>query len=146
MKQTVQTWFGALLVVLFGSLASNAQAAIIVVDFNAAATGSFLSADLVEDGVTMSLVSGHYDIVPLGGDNYVNIDDATFGPSGVSFSLGGAPFTLVSIDFLFSGELGTVTGSGRHDRSGRRRGNGELQLVGNHVVPSGARGVVPGIR
>ena len=34
-----------------------------VIDFNSAATGEFLAADYVEDGVRMELLEGHYDIL-----------------------------------------------------------------------------------
>ena len=94
-------------------LAAPASAATIVVDFNAAAIGTLLTTPYVEDGVTMSVVSGHYDIFDLGPtDNYANIDMEFSGePSVVSFSLGGTPFTLESILFPFAGDEGILTAS-----------------------------------
>jgi len=102
---------GAALVVGM-SLAAGAHAAPIVVDYNAAAPGVFLVAPYVEDGVTMSVVTGHYDIIAAGpGANFANIDAALFGPSQVSFSMGGSSFTLASILFPTGGQSGILSAS-----------------------------------
>jgi hypothetical protein len=94
-------------------LTSTTEAETIVVDFNDAIPGAFLSDPYIEDGVTMSLISGHYDIVNGGAPNfgYGNIDDVNTGASVVSFSRGGQPFSLVSILFRNAGEFGTLTPS-----------------------------------
>lgn len=111
----------ATLVLVFTlALTRAAGAATITVDFNAMDPEIFLSADYVEDGVTMSLVAGHYDFGqanPFDGTTYGNIDagndEGMFtGTSTVSFSMGGAPFTLVSILFPYDFHEGWLTPSG----------------------------------
>jgi hypothetical protein len=106
------SWHTVAAVVLGMGLSTGASAAPIVVDYDAAAQGAFLVAPYVEDGVTMSVVTGHYDIFAAGGGgNLANIDAANFGPSKVSFSLGGSPFTLASILFPTGGQTGVLTAS-----------------------------------
>ncbi len=105
------SWHTVAAVVIGISLSTAASAAPIVVDYDAAAQGVFLVAPYVEDGVTMSVVTGHYDIFAAGGGgNLANIDSAG-GASKVSFSLGGSPFTLVSILFPTGGQSGILTAS-----------------------------------
>ena len=106
------SWHTVAAVVVGMSLSTGASAAPIVIDYDAAAQGVFLVAPYVEDGVTMSVVTGHYDIFAAGGGgNLANIDAANFGPSQVSFSMGGSPFTLVSILFPTGGQAGVLTAS-----------------------------------
>jgi hypothetical protein len=90
--------------------ATASHAAPIVVDFDAAAPGILLTVPYVEDGVTMSVITGHYDIFVGVGGNFGNIDNVG-GPSQVSLSMGGTPFTLVSIEFPSPNEFGTLTAS-----------------------------------
>jgi hypothetical protein len=106
------SWHTVAAVVLGLSLSAGASAAPIVVDYDAAVQDVILVAPYLEDGVTMSVVTGHYDIFAAGGGgNFANIDAAVLGPSEVSFSLGGSPFTLVSILFPTGGQSGVLTAS-----------------------------------
>lgn len=87
-----------------------------VIDFNSAATGSFLTADYVEDGVLMDLLTGHYDIhsaILPGGTNFLNIDASAPDPaSTVRFTfVSGVLFDLLSLDFIVDIGGGTLTTS-----------------------------------
>ena len=88
-----------------------------VIDFNSAATGSFLTADYFEDGVLMDLLTGHYDIfsgITPGATNFLNIDfDTTSATaSTVRFTfVSGVLFDLLSLDFIVDIGGGTLTTS-----------------------------------
>jgi hypothetical protein len=103
-----------LCVLLLSLLPAVMPAAVVTMDFEAASPGSFLTAPYTEDGIQMSLVQGHYDILSSCGatGQCANIDDVSFGPSIVRISLvGGGLFDAASILFTNSGQAGTVTAS-----------------------------------
>ncbi len=90
--------------------------ATLVMDFNAATPGVYLTAPYTEDGITMTLEVGHYDIWGGGdaGTQYVNIDTSATGPvSRIRFDFGGLPFDLVSLfvpDFETGGLFASSNG------------------------------------
>ena len=85
-----------------------------VIDFNSAATGSFLTADYFEDGARMDLLTGHYDIfsgINPGATNFLNIDVSMTGPvSTVRFTFGSL-LDLLSLDVIVNIGGGTLTTS-----------------------------------
>jgi hypothetical protein len=105
------------LAVLLIALAPTAPAAEIVMDFNNAESGSFLTTPYTEDGLTMTPLGGVYviSICSLSGFQCASLgDDPTPpGSSGhVRFTFeGGTPFDLFSIWFVNEGRSGTATSS-----------------------------------
>lgn len=96
----------------------SGQAATVVIDFDAATPGGLLTADYAEDGFTMKVLSGHYDIWAsggTGGSRYLGLD--TLPGAGYSVvELTGGVFDLVSLDVLYApyanfGESQTVWSS-----------------------------------
>lgn len=80
------------------------HAATVVIDFDAATSGSLLSANYVEDGITMESLSGHYDINASGGTGntpYLGLDVAGVETlSKVRFT--GGTFNLLSLDVMYA--------------------------------------------
>ena len=82
-----------------------------VIDFNSAATGSFLTADYFEDGVRMDLLTGHYDIF-TGATNFLNIDfDTTSATASTVRFTFGSLLDLLSLDVIVNIGGGTLTTS-----------------------------------
>lgn len=96
-----------LLLLLSCSMIFVTPAKAVLLDFDSATTGSFLTGTYVEDGFRVMSVSGHYDFFGFGGSggtNYLNIDtvaDGTFGPiSSIRIDFFSALFSLNSLDVI----------------------------------------------
>jgi len=108
--------------IVLAVLASPAgvRADTVVVNFNAATPGGLLTAPYVEDGFTMTVVSGHYDIWSgggVGGSRYLGVDrHPSTGGSSVKFVRAAGTFDLLSLVVQsapspFFGESQSVTSS-----------------------------------
>ena len=99
MTRTKSTYL-ALLAVLLSPMAANADP--IVLDFDGATLGSFQTGNLSEDGYTITVDAGHYDIFSSGGGNqYFHIDEQMFGLTTVTLSMeGGGLFDALSFDVV----------------------------------------------
>ncbi len=90
-----------LLLVLTVGLSLSTGARAVILDFDAAASGQFFTNPYSEDGFTIEVDSGHYDIFGTGGDQYFNIDEQMFGLTTVTLSMdGGGLFDVVSLDVI----------------------------------------------
>ncbi len=115
-KQPIKKLIFALVLFLGASISTGSQAAIVVIDFNAATTGSLLTINYMEDGFTMERLSGHYDINPSGGTGnttYLGLDIVE-GESLSEVRFTGGIFNLTSLDVMyttFGGEFQTLKSS-----------------------------------
>ena len=107
----------AVCVYLLVSTSTNATASTVAIDFDAATLGSLLTADYLEDGFTLTLISDHYDINSSGGtgnSQYIGLD-AHFTTESKIRLTGSTGFNLVSLETIqwtpSFGEFLTVTSS-----------------------------------
>src|SRR3989344_634769 len=105
---THRTFFFSLVFLAIPTLHSPlaARAAIVVIDFDSATTGSLLTADYLEDGYKMQSLSGHYDIFSAGGTGntqYLGLDTVVGPSSVVRFTnIAGENFNLLSLDVMYT--------------------------------------------
>jgi hypothetical protein len=102
--------------------------------FAPATTGVFMNAPYTEDGIKMTLLTGHYDVFGCtapGTDRCGNIDDVSFGPATVKFTLaGGGTFSLDKIFLPLTDQIATITSSTGASQT--------LTAAGGYVIFSGA--------
>ena len=108
LKWIAWTWIG--LGLLIGS-AGAVSADPIVIDFDTATLVQLADAPYSEDGVTFTVLAGHYDIVDSEGSRAFKIDDDCCGPEPlVRIALdSGRPFNLLSFDITIFTEFNFVT-------------------------------------
>jgi hypothetical protein len=95
MRAILRQGLGVFLAVVSGA---TAQAATVVMDFNAATGGG--TTPYTEDGFTLTVISGHYDIWPNGGvgnSRYLGIDRLNGVGSSVQIARTSGNFDLMSL-------------------------------------------------
>jgi hypothetical protein len=95
---------------VFGLTISSANAATVVAGFEGASLGSFRTGSLTENGITFTIISGHYDIMQ--GDwtgHLMNIDNVNYGPTTLKITYSGGLFDLTSFTTEYDNGTFTIT-------------------------------------
>ncbi len=125
-----------MLACVFAACSSATNATII--DFNAAPVGDFQSGPLLEDGYTLTVGTGHYDIFTnsaADGTNYFNMDDVSFGFTRVTLTRdGGGLFDALGMFVEEGTGLWTISAIGNS-------GSVSTPAAGNFAFGSGFSGI-----